>query len=107
MGIAIERVLKNFDDTLDERSMEVKEFGVKLITSDGRLRTMRAHKLVKAPKQQLSQPLSVRGGISYNLKRNGVMMLEDLDRQEPRSTKPSMFFAFKDFQSSTWQNVFH
>ncbi len=107
MGIAIERVLKNFDDTIDERSLQVKEFCLKLITSDGRLRTMRAHKLVKAPKQQLSQPLNSRGGISYNLKRNGVMMLQDLDKQEPRSTKPSMFFAFKEFQSSTWQNIFH
>lgn len=89
-AIAIERVLKNFDDTIDEGTMQVRESGIKFITADGRLRTMRARKLVKAPRQQLGKPLDPRGGVTYNLKRNGVMMMEDIDKQEPRAVKVAM-----------------
>lgn len=105
--ISIEQVLRRFDTTVDEATMEVKEYGVRFITSDGRLRTMRARKLTKEPRRQLQAPLSARGGITYNLKRNSTMMMEDLDRNEPRAVKVAMITGFKELKDSTWLTVFH
>ena len=104
--ISIERVLQHFDNTVDEATMEVKEYCVRFITADGRLRTMRARKLTKEPKRQMRAALPSRGGISYNLKRNSTMMMEDIDRKEPRAVKVAMITGFKE-KNSNWLTVFH
>jgi hypothetical protein len=104
--ISIERVLHHFDNTMDEKTMEVNEYRVRFITADGRLRTMRARKLTKEPMRQLRSPLSSRGGIQFNLKRNSTMMMEDIDRQEPRAVKVAMITSFKE-KNSNWLTVFH
>lgn len=105
--IDIGTVLNKFDDTVDEVLSIVKDYGIRFITSEGRLRTLRGRKNVKSPKQQLAKPLDPRGGVQYNLKRNGIMLIQDLDIAEPRACKVPMVCAFKDFQSSTWLTVFH
>lgn len=104
--IDIGTVLAKFDDTIDEVSHAVKEFGIRFITSEGRVRTMRARKNVKSPSLKIQTP-EERGKLMYNLKRNGVMLLEDLDINEPRSVKVAMIFGFRDFSSSTWLRVKH
>lgn len=104
--ISIERVLHHFDNTMDEATMQINEYGVRFITADGRLRTMRARKLTKEPMRQLRAPLSNRGGITYNLKRNSTMLMEDIDRQQPRAVKVAMITGFKE-KNSTWLTVFH
>jgi hypothetical protein len=107
MKIDIGTVLNKFDDTVDEVSSIVKEYGIRFITADGRLRTMRGRKNVKSPKQQLDKPLDPRGGVQWNLQANGTMLVHDLDIAEPRACKVAMFCGFKDFNSSTWLTVFH
>lgn len=106
--IDIGTVLNKFDDTYDERNQAVKEYGIRFITEDGRLRTMRCRKGVKAPQQQLvkegNQP---RGKFRFNLQYHGAILLHDLDINESRSPKVAMITQFKDYKSSTWVNVYH
>jgi hypothetical protein len=106
--IDIGTVLQRFDDTYDEKSNAVKEYGLRFLTSDGRHREMRCRKGVKAPQQQIveggNQP---RGKFRFNLKYHGSMLLHDMDINETRSVKVSMIFGFKDFKTNTWLNVFH
>lgn len=105
--IDIGTVLAKFDDTIDEASHEVKEYGIRFITSDGRYRTMRARKNVKIPTLKLDGTPEARGKLMYNLQRNGVMLLQDLDLSEPRSVKVVMICGFKDYKSETWLRVKH
>lgn len=107
MVIDIGTVLNKFDDTVDELNATVKEYGIRFITADGRVRTMRARKNVKSPNQQLRKPLEERGKKMFNLKRNGLMLVHDLVIDEPRTVKVATIFAFKDFNQSTWNNVRH
>lgn len=105
--IDIGSVLKRFDDTVDEHDLTVKDYGIKFITADGRLRTMRCRKNVKSPKQQLRGPLSERGKMKYNLKRAGTMLVHDLAIDQPRSVKVSAICFFADHNSKQYSRVFH
>jgi len=105
--IDIGTVLMKFDDTYDEGDLQVKNYGIKFITLDGRVRTMRARKNVKSPKQQLRTPQRARGKGLFNLQRHGTMLVQDLDAGEPRTIKVAQIFAFRDHQSTTWLNVRH
>ena len=115
--IGIDKVLQHFDDTYDEANFNVKEYGLRFITEDGRVRTMRAKKKLKAPKQQLRKSTEERGKYKYNLQRHGNMLVEDLDLNEPRTVKPAMFFAFalvtseapklKKLTNAHWQPIYH
>ena len=105
--IDIGTVLNHFDDMVDEHDQTVKEYGIKFITSEGKIRTMRCRKNVKSPKRRLAKPLEERGKSSFNLKRNGIMLLHDLDLAAPRSVKVATFFAFKDFKSPIWLTIRH
>lgn len=108
MGVTdIGTVLSKFDDTADELTAVVKEYGIRFITTDGRVRTMRARKNVKGPSRQLKAPLQERGRQLFNLKRHGTMLVHDLDKDEPRTVKVATIFSFKDFKESTWTNVRH
>lgn len=106
-SIDIGTVLNKFDDTVDEIDSSVKEYGIRFITSDGRVRTMRARKGVRAPKQQLNNGNQERGNFRYNLQRNGTILVFDLDINESRSPKVATIFAFKDFNKNTWLRVHH
>jgi hypothetical protein len=105
--IDIGSVLRHFDNTVDEMDLTVKEYGIRFITADGRLRTMRARKNVKEPKRGLRQPLENKGKVLFNLKRNGTMLLQDLDVNEPRAVKVAAICQFKESNSQEWHNVFH
>ncbi len=105
--IDIGSVLNRFDDTADEITSAVKEYCIRFFTAEGKLRTMRARKNVKAPQQRLSKPLDNRGGITWSLKRNGTILLHDLDVDSPRTVRVATIIAFKDFHSSNWQKVYH
>lgn len=106
MEIDIGTVLNHFDDTVDEQTLEVKEYGLKFITADGRIRTMRARKQVKypgaprVPGQKSSRQF-------FNLKRNGTMLVGDLDIGQPRTVKVAMITHFRNHNNATWQPVRH
>lgn len=106
-SIDIGTVLRHFDDTVDEHDLTVKNYGIKFITADGRLRTMRARKNVRSPKQQLRAPLNARGRVMYNLKRNGTMLVHDLEINQPRSVKVAAICFFADHGSKQFHRVFH
>ena len=109
--IAIDKVLQHLDNTYDEETQVVNEYGLRFITEDGRVRTMRAKKKLKAPKQQLRKPLEVRGKFSYHLQRLGNMLVEDVDLNAPRTVKPSMFFAFSlspgEGRDEVFKTIYH
>jgi len=106
--IDIGTVLLKFDETYNEATLQVKNFGIKFITSDGRLRTMQARKNVKSPRQIRTTPATrSRGKGMFNLQRHGTMLLHDLNIGEPRTVKVSQICAFRDFNSPEWHNVRH
>lgn len=105
--IDIGSVLKHFDDTVDEHDLTVKNYGIKFITSDGRIRTMRARKNVKSPKQKLRKPLDEKGRVMYNLKRAGTMLAHDLAINQPRSVKVSTICFFAGHNSNNFSRVYH
>lgn len=105
--IDIGTVLQKFDDTYDDHNLQVKEYGIRFITSDGRLRTMRARKNVASPQRGLNKPHQARGKFRFNLKRNGTMLLSDLDLNESRAVKVAAICGFRDFKKTEWQNVRH
>lgn len=105
--IDIGTVLNKFDHTYDERNAQVCEYGIRFITTDGRLRTMRARKNVKSPKQALQSQLQPKAKTLFNLQRHGTLLLQDLDKEEARAVKVATICAFRDFNSSTWNNVRH
>jgi len=108
MGVMdIGTVLNKFDDTVDELNATVKEYGIRFITTAGCIRTMRARKNVKSPNQRLGKPLEERGKKMFNLKRNGLMLLHDLEINQPRTIKVATIFSFRDFNQTTWTNVRH
>jgi hypothetical protein len=106
--IDIGSVLNKFDDTYDEKKNEVKSYGIQFITDEGRVRTMHCRKGVKAPKQQLTEGGNQeRGKFRFNLKRNGTIMLHDIDINKTRTPKVAAIFAFRDHKSTNWLKVFH
>lgn len=113
--IDIGTVLNKFNDVYDERDSVVKDYGIMFITADGRVRTMRSRKNVKAPAQQLKSPVSTRsrGKGMFNLQRHGTILLQDLDKAEARTVKVAMIFGFRDWvrlhitQKNPWLNIRH
>ncbi|HEY3403886.1 MAG TPA: hypothetical protein VGK59_10895 [Ohtaekwangia sp.] len=106
-SIDIGSVLNHFDDTVNERTSEVNEYFIRFITNDGKLRTMRARKGVRSPKQGLRKPHQPKGKFRYNLKRNGTMLVFDLDLNEYRTVKVAHIFGFRTKQHPSWNRVFH
>lgn len=105
--IDIGTALLKMNDTVDEHDSTVKEFGIRVMTADGRVRAMRCRKNVKSPKQQLRAPLDPRGKVMFNLKRNGTLLVQDLDIDKPRSPKVAFIFQFRDFNETAWYRVRH
>ena len=105
--IDIGTVLRHFDDTVDEEDLAVKNYGIRFITSDGRLRTMQCRKNVKDPKRGLRKELSEKGRVMFNLKRNGTMLVQDLEIDQPRAVKVASMTQFKNYNSTEWTNIYH
>lgn len=104
--IDIGTVLNKLNDTVDEGTQAVKNYGLRFLKQNGETREVRCRKNVKSPRQGMKGK-DPRGKELYNLKRNGLMLIQDIDIDEPRSIKVSMIYGFRDYQSSKWLNVFH
>ena len=105
--IDIGSVLKRIDDTVDERTLRVKEYGLRFITADGRLRTIIGRKNVKGLKQKADTSKNPRGKFRYNLKRNNTLLFHDDAIDRPTTIKVACITHFKGFEENTWQKVFH
>ncbi len=104
--IDIAQLLSKLDNTYDEQTHEVKSYGLRFITRKGEQREVICRKNVKSPKQQTAGK-DERGKVMFNLKRNGVLMVQDLSNGHPVTPKVAMIYGFRDFKSDVWQNVFH
>lgn len=108
MGVIdIGTVLRKFDDTYNEQDLTVNEYHARFTTEDGRLRTIRARKNVKSPRQQLKKPPQARGKFRYNLKRNGTMLVQDMDLDTPRAIKVATICFFSTTGTDNFNRVFH
>ena len=104
--IGIDLVLVKVNDTVDVENSIVKTYGVRFINAEGEKREINCRKYTKSPKQNMDGK-DERGKDFYNLKRNGIIMLWDVDAGHPRSVKTAMLYGFCDFQSSIWLKIFH
>lgn len=103
--IDIGSVLKKFDDTYDEQSREVKDYGIKFLDRHGNTPEVMVRKNVVSPQHKGSSVK--RGKTETRLKETGTIMLYDIQAEHPITPKTCMIFAFRDFQSSKWLNVLH
>lgn len=106
MEIDIGTVLAKLDDTVDEHTGEVKEYGIKFLKSNGLIREMRCRKNVKSPKQQIGER-DPRGKGLFNLKLHGTILLQDLDQESPKTVKVAMICGFRNHKGSNWYDVRH
>lgn len=104
--IGIDVVLAKLNDTVDEQDSAVKTFGVRFINREGEKREIICRKHTKDATKKITGT-DDRGKDYFNLQRNGVIILDDLDNGHPRTIKTAMIYGFKDYQSEGWHNVFH
>ncbi|MEJ0030931.1 MAG: hypothetical protein WDO15_11400 [Bacteroidota bacterium] len=105
MEIDIGHVLNRIDDTIDEHSRAVKEFGLKFITSDGRCRTIRCRKNIKFPRAKRKESKTKIDRSTFNLKENGAILVGDLDKGEMRTIKIASIAFFRDHKKTEWHPV--
>lgn len=105
--IDIGSVLNRFDDTVDEKTGAVKTYGIRFLKADGSTRQIICRKNVKTPALKPTGPLPEKGKTMHNLKRKGTIMIHDVENDVIRTPKVCMIYAFKDYKSNTWLNVFH
>lgn len=100
--------MNKLSDTVDELSNETKKFGLKALTADGSVREMVCRKNVKSPRMALKKGgLDGRGGVNFNLKMNGLILVFDEEAKAPRSIKAACILQFRDFKKTTWEDVKH
>jgi hypothetical protein len=104
--IDIATVLKKLNDTYDEQTMEEKYFGIAFIDRNGLKHTRECRKSVKSPQLKQSRHDS-RGRAEINLKRNGIIMLRDVNQDHPITPKVCMIYGFRDHKTAEWLRVYH
>lgn len=104
--IGIDVVLNKLNDTYDEQNLELKSYGLRFLNAQGETREIICRKFTKDATKKVDG-VRERGKQFYNLKRNGILMVEDMDSNHPKAIKPAMIYGFKDFQAEHWINVFH
>jgi hypothetical protein len=104
--IAIDVVLKKLNDTVDVSNSAVKSYGLRYLDAQGSVNEYHCRKFTKHPKTKPTQT-DKRGSDFYNLQRNGVILIEDLNAEHPRTLKVATIFGFRDYQSNNWLTVFH
>lgn len=105
--IDIGTILNKFDDTYDERSNEVKTYGIKYLKrKDGNGNVLGSmvscRKNVKNPKARLKGGNNERGKFRFNLKESGTILLHDESTGNTRSVKVSCIYAFRDHNGQRW-----
>ena len=106
--IDISTVLKQFDLVYDEKSNQVKTFGIRFITADGRKSEIHdARKNVKNPKAATTGEVSPRTKQKYNLKRHGAMKLFNENTEEYRDVKVAHMIEFRPYNQKIWIPIFH
>ena len=104
--IDIGTVLGRLNDTYDETNQQLKKYGIRFINKEGETRELTVRKNVKNPMQEAIHRAAW-GKEQHNLKRNGVMLVQAEGEEHPRTIKTAMIYGFRDFNSTTWLNVFH
>lgn len=105
--IDIGAVLNKLNILIDDESNQTKQFEFQVLTSDG-VREMLCRKNVSSPKAGLvNGAIAPKGKFNYKLKMKGVILVQDLVANAPRSIKAACILQFKDFGSNQWVDVRH
>lgn len=104
--IDIGTVLNKLDDYVDEGRSDVKVFGIRFLSEKG-FREMSCRKNFKSFRRERPKIRGERTKQNYNLQKNGVMRLFDVEKQEHRSVRPDTMFMFRDHKSKDWQKIWH
>lgn len=99
--IAITTLLSKLDDTYNESTGEVKNYGIRFLKADGTTREM------MCSKKTLGAGRNGNRKFNHNLKQKGTIMVTDLSINKERTPKVALIYQFKDHNSSTWKPVFH
>lgn len=100
-------VLNKLNELIDDAN-QTKEYGLQVLTADGSVREMQCRKNVSSPRAALvSGSTSSRGKFNYKLKSKGIVLVQDLTANAPRSIKAACILQFKDFNSTQWIDVRH
>ena len=99
--------LKRLNTTYDDRTGEVMQYGLKVLTKSGVVRELHGRKNVKAPKQGLKGDLQPRGKMLFNLNYHGLVQMWDEEIQDYRAIKAACILQFKDHKAKIWQDVIH
>ncbi len=107
MQTDIASCLKRLNVTYDDRTNEVMQYGLRVLTKTGEVREIHGRKNVKSPKQGLSGALEPRGKMLYNLNYNGLVQMWDEELHDYRAIKAACILQFRDHKSKVWQDVIH
>ncbi len=107
MQIDIATCLKRLNTTYDDRTNEVMQYGLKVLTKQGVVRELHGRKNVKSPKQGLKKELEPRGKMLFNLNYHGLVQMWDEEIKDYRAIKAACILQFQDHNSKVWQDVIH
>lgn len=107
--IGIDAVLGKINDTVDVEKSTVKTFGIRFLTEKNNLIGPRELTIRKRTKgyQQTTSGTDKRARGNYNLQANGLIAVIDVESNISKNVFVSMIYQFRDFESETWQTVFH
>lgn len=95
--------LSKMNDTWDEKTSQPKTYGLRFCSKNGFREIYNARKGVRHPQQKFEARKSEGG--HANLKLNGLVQVFDDDIQQFRDIKYAQIIAFRDHNSSTWQQI--
>ena len=104
--IDIRAVLAKIDQLTDDRTNEIRTFGVRFLTAKGVSELIDCRKQVAETRRKASGEFPSKGKMNYNRKRNGTILLEAPGKPY-RSVLVSTIFEFKDFLDTRWIRVRH
>lgn len=104
--IDIGTVLNKIDNTVDDETMEVRRFGIRYLTENGKGEMLDCRKNVKDPFKNQKGKTPEKGKFKYSLKQKGTILLTS-EEKAYRSVLVSTIYEFKDFKSSRWIRVRH
>jgi hypothetical protein len=105
-SIGISEVLTRINDTVDQHTTAIKEYGIKFYTAKGALRDIVVRKYTRGALQETVGE-DKRGKAAHNLQRNGLVMLQDLTNGRTIEVRATSIYGFRDFESDRWLKVFH
>lgn len=107
--IDINTVLHKFSESIDDNGVP-KSFGFRFIKTDGtRSEIPSCFKKLssKLDGMKMAKNEAVKPRANHNLKKNGQIMVVDVQADHPKNLKVAHLTHFKDHNSTQWQVIVH